>query len=313
LNVLSPRAGRNAIAREQQQVQQLQQEQQQQLQSQLQALQASGTELDEALGPLRCPACGKLRATYSQLHLHMVQRHKQPAPPLFKLLPEGALQALSAAATGAVRSEVAGTGAAAAAGTAAEAAGGAGGLQQDGADLSSSSSNSSRSWGLPTAFDARAGTSSSSSSGLRPAWSPFDASSVQNSSTRTLGRVNRYYNSQGALFAPPDGHQISLKYVLLREGVDVRLVQNQARAVDVSLAHGVTQLLQRLLLRGAESAQRYEDVIVVVSDQMTHAAALERCRRAGMGVVAVCRKVWQYKGADVTLRWQWVVSGRYDV
>jgi hypothetical protein len=124
--------------------------------------------------------------------------------------------------------------------------------------------------------------------------------------------VNRYYNSQGELFAPPDGHQISLKYVLLREGVDVRLVQNQARAVDVSLAHGVAQLMQRLLQRDAESAQRYEDVIVVISDKMTHAAVLERCQRAGMDTVAVCRKVRQYKGADVTLRWQWVVSGRYD-
>jgi hypothetical protein len=218
----------------------------------------------------------------------MIQRHKQPAPPLFKLLPEGAPQALSAA-TGAVGSEAAGTGAAATAGTAAAAGGGAEWLQQEDAAFSSSSS-----------------------SGLRRAWSPFDASSVQNSSTRTLGRVNRYYNSQGALFAPPDGHQISLKYVLLREGVDVRLVQNQARAVDVSLAHGVTQLLQRLLQRDAASAQHYEDVIVVISDQMTHAAALERCGRAGMGVVAVCRKTRQYKGADVTLRWQWVVSGRYD-
>ncbi|KAF6254326.1 hypothetical protein COO60DRAFT_328261 [Scenedesmus sp. NREL 46B-D3] len=291
--------GRRAVARKQQARQQQQaQQREQQLQQQLAVLQASGIDLAEAVGPLRCPACGKLRTTYEQLHLHMVQRHKQPAPPLFRLLPEGTLQALSNAAG-------------------AGAAGSPGGLQQYGA-----ASNSSSSRGVlaaveaPVSSSSSSGNSSSSSSSssnrLRGAWGAFDAASLQNSSTRTLGRVNRYFSSQGALFAPPDGHQISLKYVLLREGVDVRLVQNQARAVDVSLAHGVTQLLQRLQQRDAESAQRYEDVMVVISDQMTHAAALDRCRRAGMGVVAVCRKVRQYKGADVTLRWQWVVSGRYD-
>jgi hypothetical protein len=226
----------------------------------------------------------------------MVQRHKQPAPPLFKLLPEGALQALSSAASSMAPDD---------AGAAAAAAGSEFGLQE-----SAASSGSSSSRGLAAAGEAS--SSSSSSSRLRGGWRRFDPMSAQNSSTRTIGRANRYFNSQGALFVPPDGHQISLKYVLLREGVDVRLVQNQARAVDVSLAHGVAQLLQRLLQRDAESAQRYEDVIVVISDKMAHAAVLEGCRRAGVGVVVVCRKIRQYKGADVTLRWQWVVSGRYS-
>lgn len=250
---------RLALSRKQKQQQEQLQQQQRQLEQQLQTAAASGVDLDDTFGPLRCPCCGKLRSNYQQLHLHMVQRHKQPAPPLIKLLPATALSAAAAAAADSIGQQ-----------------------QQQRQSLPVSS------------------------------WSPSDVKSMMNNSTRTLGRVARYYNSQGALFVPPDSHQISLKYVLLREGVEVRLVQNHKHAVDISLAEGLNVLLQQLLQRDAVSAQQYEDVVVVISDRRTHTMMLKRFQRAGFPVVAVCRGIKRYLGADTTLRWQWVVNGRYD-
>eukprot|EP00878_Enallax_costatus_P017103 GHUV01017958.1.p1 GENE.GHUV01017958.1~~GHUV01017958.1.p1 ORF type:complete len:245 (+),score=102.58 GHUV01017958.1:83-736(+) len=216
-------------------------------------------DLDETLGPLRCPCCGKLRSDYQRLHLHMVQRHKQPAPPLIKLLPATALSTAVASAAANDQSQ-----------------------QQQGQSAAASS------------------------------WSPSDVKSMMNNSTRTLGRVAQYYNSSGHLFVPPDSHQIGLKYVLLREGVEVRLVQNHKHAVDITLAEGLNLLLQQLLQRDAVSAQQYEDVVVVISDKGTHTAVLKRFQKAGFPVIAICRGIKRYIGADLTLRWQWLVNGRYS-
>lgn len=235
-----------------------QQQQQEQMKLQVKAAAASGVDSNEALGPLRCPYCGKLRSNYQQLHLHMVQRHKQPAPPLFKLLPAAALS------------------------NAAVAAGNSQSQQQPQHKSTAAAS-----------------------------WSPSGVASMMNNSTRTLGRVARYYNSQGALFVPPDSHQIGLKYVLLREGVEVRLVQNHKHAVDVTLAEGLDLLLRQLLQRDAESAQLYEDVVVVMSDRVAHTAVLKSFQKAGFPVLAICRGIKRYIGADLTLRWQWIVNGRY--
>lgn len=44
----------------------------------------------------------------------------------------------------------------------------------------------------------------------------------RNSSRRTLGRVLLYHNSAGQAVVPPVGHQLSLKYSLMQEGVEVR-------------------------------------------------------------------------------------------
>jgi hypothetical protein len=136
---------------------------------------------------------------------------------------------------------------------------------------------------------------------------------MRNSSTRTLGRVTRYCNSRGEQFIPPDGHQISLKYVLQREGAEVRTVQRAARAVDAALADSLHSHLTRVLLRRpAAEVQQAQDVLVVVSNKGAHTAVLQRARRCGIPCVAVCSRIWRFKGADVTLRWQWLVGGRYD-
>jgi hypothetical protein len=135
---------------------------------------------------------------------------------------------------------------------------------------------------------------------------------MRNSSTRTLGRVSRYFNSRGDQFIPPDGHQISLKYVLVREGVEVRTVQRKARAVSAAVADALHATLHgELLTRTAAEVQEIQDVLVVVSDQGTHAAVVLEARRKGVPVIAVCGKK-KYREADITLRWQWVATGRYD-
>lgn len=44
---------------------------------------------------------------------------------------------------------------------------------------------------------------------------------VRNTSRRTLGKVTRYHNASGTVVVPPEGHQISMKYVLRQEGCEV--------------------------------------------------------------------------------------------
>eukprot|EP00967_Tisochrysis_lutea_P001144 scaffold1493_cov17-Tisochrysis_lutea.AAC.1 len=46
---------------------------------------------------------------------------------------------------------------------------------------------------------------------------------ARNTSRRTLGRVLLYHNSLGQARVPPVGHQLSLKYCLMQEGVEVRV------------------------------------------------------------------------------------------
>jgi hypothetical protein len=228
--------------------------------------------------------CGKLRANYKQLHLHMVQRHKQPAPPLEKLLPAGALAALTAAVG------------------AGSSGGGGGSSGGNGSSSKPSHRQISRS-----ASGAAAAVRSNWS------WAGADPWVARNSSTRTLGRVERYCSSGGLQFIPPDGHQISLKYVLAREGVEVRTVQRAARAVDAALADSLHSFLQdTLLARPAHEAQRVQDVLVVVSDKGAHTAVLQQARRAGIQSIAVCGRIRRFKGADLTLRWQWLVTGRLE-
>ena len=144
-------------------------------------------------------------------------------------------------------------------------------------------------------------------------WKVADPFALRNSSTRTLGRVSRYFNSLGEQFIPPDSHQISLKYVLVREGVEVRTVQRAERAVSAAVTDALHQTLRgELLARSAEEVQQVQDVLVVVSDKGTHAGVLREARKWGVPSIAVCGKVKRYQGADVTLRWQWVAAGRYD-
>lgn len=248
-----------------------------------------GISLEDSLGPLRCRVCGKLRDNHRQLHAHMMQRHKQAAPPLDRLLPAGALASMLVAAI------------AAAAGDLRSSRGGAGQRSQ----LSTASAPTEAAGG---------GQRNTSNNNNKPfSWKVADPWVMRNSSTRTLGRVNRYFNSRSEQFLPPDGHQISLKYVLVREGVEVRTVQRAERAVSAAVADALAKTLHGLLLgRSAQEVQEVQDVFVVISDKGTQAAVLQEARRAGLQVIAVCGKVKKQQGADVTLRWQWVATGRYD-
>jgi hypothetical protein len=266
------------------------QSQQQEVQQLLQQAAQAGVSLEDSLGPLRCRVCGKLRDNYRQLHVHMLQRHKQAAPPLEKLLPEGALAAIVAAAVAAAAAKPPGG------------SSGAGSREQQQA------LGANRPPAQPAAAAAAAAGRSSFS------WRVADPFAMRNSSTRTLGRVRQYFNSQGQQFIPPDGYQISLKYVLVREGVEVRTVQRQARAVSAAVADALHNTLHgELLARTAHEVQGVQDVLVVVSDKGTHAAVLQEARRAGVPCIAVCGRLREYAGADVTLRWQWVAAGRYDL
>lgn len=230
--------------------------------------------------------CGKLRSNYKQLHLHMVQRHKQPAPPLAKLLPASALATLTAAAAGA--------GAPAAA-------------------TNSTSSTKSSIGQQQRQPPAQPGNKAAAAAASNWSWSVADPWAMRNSSTRTVGRVERYCNSQGHQFIPPHGHQISLKYVLLREGAEVRTVQRQARAVDAAVADSLHKFLHKQLLqRPAAEVQGTHDVLAVVSDKGAHTLVLQQARKYGIQSIAICAKMKRFKGADVTLRWQWLVSGRYN-
>lgn len=269
------------------------QAQQQEVRQLLQQAARAGVRVEDSLGPLRCRVCGKLRDNHRQLHLHMVQRHKQPAPPLDKLLPDGALVQMLKAAIAATAAAANTTSSSAGSGTSGGNPAVAGGTY------------------LPGHQQQQQNQQQQQAAGYK--WKLVDPWAMRNSSTRTLGRVRRYFNSRGDQFLPPDGHQISLKYVLAREGVEVRTVQRQARAVAASVADALhTTLHTQLLARTAEEVQQVQDVLVVVSDQGAHAAVLREARRAGVQAIAVCGKVKRHKEADMTLRWQWVVTGKYD-
>jgi hypothetical protein len=213
----------------------------------------------------------------------MVQRHKQAAPPLEKLLPQGALAAMVTAA------------------------------------IAAATASGSSSSGVPQASGVRAAGAPAGAAEKQQqqessfSWKLADPWGMRNSSTRTLGRVTSYFNSQGDQFIPPDGHQISLKYVLAREGVEVRTVQRKERAVPAAVADSLHSFVQaQLLTRSAEDVQQQQDVLVVVSDKETHGAVLQQARRMGVPCIAVCGKLKRHTAADVTLRWQWVAAGRYD-
>jgi len=143
-------------------------------------------------------------------------------------------------------------------------------------------------------------------------WGWRRAAGMQNSSNRALGTCGTHCNSQGLLFVPRDGQQISLKYVLRREGVEIRVVQNQKHAVDAALANGLQDLLDQLGRRDAAAVEAVEDVVVVISDRACPPGRAAAGTGAGMATLAVCRKVKRYPGATATLRWQLVVTGRYS-
>jgi hypothetical protein len=103
---------------------------------------------------------------------------------------------------------------------------------------------------------------------------------------------------------------VSLKYVLLREGVDVRSVNSADRDVTGAINRGVEALVEKLAGGAVQPGQ--QQVVVVISDDVQHAPVLRGCRGLGIATVVACQNVLQQRGADVTLRWPWLRSGAYS-
>jgi hypothetical protein len=130
------------------------------------------------------------------------------------------------------------------------------------------------------------------------------------SRSTSLGNVATYCNSAGQAFEPQYGLMMSLRYVLLREGVDVRPVNNATRDVTSAINRGIEGLVEKLAAGAARPEE--QQVVVVVADTDGHAQVLRRCRGLGITTVAVCQDVLDRQGADVTLRWPWLRSGVYS-
>ncbi|KIZ07311.1 hypothetical protein MNEG_0655 [Monoraphidium neglectum] len=136
---------------------------------------------------------------------------------------------------------------------------------------------------------------------------------LTNTGGRTLGKVAAYTSSSGALFTPRPGLQISLRYVLAREGADVRIVQNQREAVDESLTQGLAVLLDRLERRHGNDVSTSHVVVAIASDSRAHAPLLQRARQLGCSILAICNAQAHCPEADALLRWRVLSAGRYIV
>lgn len=147
---------------------------------------------------------------------------------------------------------------------------------------------------------------------------PLDALAAQRAGARrrnvadsTLGKVGLYHDSLGRASVPPAGYQISLKYVLAREGLQPRIVQNAGERADRSIAAAVDSVLERLQQEADYSRQH---VFVFVSDA---GAALARCmadcRALGCNTVAVCSRPRLFADtADAVVAWEPLSQGQYD-
>lgn len=140
---------------------------------------------------------------------------------------------------------------------------------------------------------------------------------MRNSPARTLGKVAGYYSASGQLFLPQPGHQISLKYVLLREGVEVRLVQNYKEDVGVAVRGGVAALLAQLRLRRPAEVGAAAVVVVVASERPEAWDVLRAVAREGHGALALRGRADDDAEAagegQVVLGWRELLAGAYRV
>ena len=73
-------------------------------------------------------------------------------------------------------------------------------------------------------------------------------------------------------------------------------------------------VLQQDALRLARDDMQPGDVLCVVSDDRDFAELMKQAREKwGMACVAVCRQRLSYPGADVTLDWDRIEMGSYDL
>eukprot|EP00798_Chlamydomonas_sp_ICE-L_P017853 gene17856-24240_t len=112
-----------------------------------------------------------------------------------------------------------------------------------------------------------------------------DGTTFRNTSKRTLGRVIQYSNAAGQVYVPPPGHQISLKYVLQREGVDARIVQNAAGDASLAMSGGMLGVLAQMRTPGSEEsamlAAGLQPIVMVVSDNPQLLRALKQLEAGG--------------------------------
>ncbi|GFR43927.1 hypothetical protein Agub_g5064, partial [Astrephomene gubernaculifera] len=115
------------------------------------------------------------------------------------------------------------------------------------------------------------------------------AAAPVNTQRTGLGAVREYYSSSGEVYRPPAGHQLSLKYVLQREGFEPRVVQNADGASDRAVNGGIDRLLAALRAGRAKVGEgdnaagaAAECTLLIVSGSTRHAGALSSCRQLGL-------------------------------
>lgn len=175
------------------------------------------------------------------------------------------------------------------------------------------------------------GTSSSSESpssdgGSQAAlrWNRKLSESLQNSPNKSVGRIAKYHNSVGRPFSLKPGHQLSIRFVLKCEGMDVRLAQNALEDSGLAMAAGMAHLSAQIVKQsetreGEEGEGERNVVMVVVSDDVRLVKQLERLGKVGGGFVSsfvlISSKGAQHsslaKTADVILGWDNVKCGKY--
>ncbi len=130
--------------------------------------------------------------------------------------------------------------------------------------------------------------------------------------TTSIGNVAAYYTCSGELHRPPAGYQVTLKYVLRREGFDPRVVTNADEAIDRSMNGGIDKLLAALRA-GRRAGER--QVLLLLSDSGRHAAALQQCQALGVATAVVCSagSAAEALSADARLDWGLLAGGEYDM
>lgn len=146
----------------------------------------------------------------------------------------------------------------------------------------------------------------------------------------SLGSIQEYRSSSGELHRPAAGHQLSLKYMLRREGFDARVVQNADEAIDRAINGGIDKLLASLRARAAGSAGQaragepgassgaagpapVQTTLILLSNSGRHEAALRQCRALGVATVVVCSagSAAAALPADAQLDWGTLLASEY--
>ena len=157
---------------------------------------------------------------------------------------------------------------------------------------------------------------------LASQWNRKLSESLRNSPNKSVGRISSYHNSTGRSSALKPGHQLSIRFVLRCEGMDVRLAQNALEDSGLAMAAGLTRLSAQIAKHSAaregEGEGERSVVIVVVSDDVRLMRQFERMGKdGGLAFVLISsdkggsRPSSLASSADLVLDWDKVNNGHY--